>query len=71
MPGEQGYSVWKTDCGLNAASCGCPEQTMLKKGGCPVIINDYSELSDIFILGFYIKLQLYVFKVIQETLQNK
>ena len=24
-----------------------------------------------FILGFYIKLQLYAFKVVQETLQNK
>ena len=42
---------------------------MLKKGGCPVIMNDYREL--MFILGFNIKLQLYVFKVVQETLQNK
>ena len=52
-------------------SCGCREQTMLKKGGCPVIIYDYRELSSMFILGFYIKLQLYTFKVVQETLQNK
>ena len=51
--------------------CGCREQTMLKKGGCPVIIDDYRELSSMFILGFYIKLQLYAFKVVQETLQNK
>ena len=52
-------------------SCGCGEQTILKKGGCPVIINDYRELSNMFILGFYITLQLYAFKVVQETLQNK
>ena len=51
--------------------CGCREQTMLKKGGCPVIIDGYRELSNMFILGFYIRLQLYAFKVIQETLQNK
>ena len=44
---------------------------MLKKGGCPVMIDDYSELSNMLILGFYIKLQLYAFKVVQETLQNK
>ena len=48
------------------SSCGCLEQTMLKKGGCPVFINDYRELSNMFIL--YIKLQLYAFKVVQETL---
>ena len=51
-------------------SCGCREQTMLKKGGCPVIIDDYRELSSMFILGFYIRLQLCAFKVVQETLQN-
>ena len=39
-----------------------------KKGGCPVIIDDYRELSNMFILGFYIELQLYAFKVVQETL---
>ena len=50
-------------------SCACRELTMLKKGGCPVIINDYRKLSDMFILGFYIKLHLYAFKVVQETLQ--
>ena len=44
---------------------------MLKKGGCPVILDDYRELSNMFILGFYIKLQSYAFKVVQETLQNK
>ena len=52
-------------------SCGCREQTMLKKGGCPVIMDDYKELSNMFILGFYNKLQLYAFKVVQETLHNK
>ena len=44
---------------------------MLKKGGCPVIIDDYRELSNMSILGFNIKIQLYAFKVVQETLQNK
>ena len=52
-------------------NCGCREQTILKKGGCPVIINDNREQSNMFVLGFYIKLQLYAFKVVQETLQNK
>ena len=52
-------------------SCGCREQIMLKKGGCPVIMNDYRELSNMFVLGFSIKLQLYAFKVVQETLKNK
>ena len=52
-------------------SCGCPEKTMLKKGGCPVVIDDYRELSNMFILGFYIKLQLYAFKVVQKNIQNK
>ena len=44
---------------------------MLKKRGCPVNIDDYRELSNVFILGFYIKLHSYAFKVVQETLQNK
>ena len=44
---------------------------MLKKGGYPVIIDDYRELSNMFIIGFYIKIQLYAVKVVQETLQNK
>ena len=52
-------------------SCGCREQTMLKKGGCPIIIDYYRELSNVFILRFYIKLQLYAFRVVQKTLQNK
>ena len=52
-------------------SCGCHELTILKKGDCPVIIDDYRELSNMSILGFYIKLQLYAFEVVQETLQNK
>ena len=71
--GGMGYSVWKRVLTVDRVlrSCGCREQTMLKKGGCPVIINDYWELSNMFILGFYIKLQLYAFKVVQETLQNK
>ena len=59
-----------TDCGPSAAEL----WLSLKKGGgggCPVIINDNRELSNMFILGFYIKLQLYAFKVVQETLQNK
>ena len=68
-----GYSVWKRVPTVDRMlqSCGCREQTMLKKGGCPVIINDYSELSNMFILGFYIKLHIYAFKVVQETLQHK
>ena len=44
---------------------------MLKKRGCSVIIDDLRELSNMFILGFYIKLQLYAFKDVQETLKNK
>ena len=32
---------------------------MLKKGGPPVVTNDHREISNLFILGFYIKLQLY------------
>ena len=68
-----GYSVWKRVPTVDrmSRSCGCLEQTMLKKGGCPVIISDYRELSNMFILGFYIKLQLYAFKGIQEILENK
>ena len=61
-PSGKGYRMW---------SWGCREQTMLKKGGCPVIIGDYRELSNMFILRFYIKLQVYAFKDVQETLQNK
>ena len=69
----EGYPVWKRVPTVDRVlrSCGCCKQTMLKKGGCPVIIDDYRELSNMFILGFYIKLQLYAFKVVQETLQNK
>ena len=71
--GGGGYSVWKRVPTVDQVlrSCGCCEQTMLKKGGGPVIKDDYRELSNMFILGFYIKLQLYAFKVVQKTLQNK
>ena len=46
--GDGGDSVWK---GVLTAfrmlrSCGCCEPTMLKKGGCPVIINAHKELSN-------------------------
>ena len=39
-----GYSVWKRVPTVDRVlrSCGCREQTMLKKGGCPVIIDDYT-----------------------------
>ena len=68
-----GYSVWKRVPTVDRVprSCGCRGQTMQKKGGCPVIIDGYRELSNMFILGFYIRLQLYAFKVVQETLQNR
>ena len=36
-----------------------------------MIKDDYRELSNMFMLGFYIKLQLYAFKGVQEILQNK
>ena len=70
--GGGGYSVWKRVPTVDRVllSCGCREQTMLKKGGCPVIIDDYRELSNRFILGFYIKLQSCSFKVVQETFKT-
>ena len=52
-------------------SSGCRGQTMLKRRGCPVIVNDYRELSNMFITGFPIKLQLYVFKVVKEFCKKK
>ena len=58
-----------TDCGLNAAELSRANNA--KKGGLSSHYNDYGEQSNMFILGFYIKLQLYAFKVVQETLQNK
>ena len=60
-----------TDCGPSAAELWLSRANNAKKGGCPVIIDDYRELSNMFILGFYINLQLYAFNVVQETLQNK
>ena len=44
VPG--GYSVRKRVPTVERVlrSCGCREQTMLKKGGCPVIIDDSREL---------------------------
>ena len=43
-------------------SCGCREQTMLKKGSCPVILDAYKELSNMFILGFYNYMHLKLFR---------
>ena len=60
-----------TDCGPSAAELWLSRANNAKKGGRPVIIDGYRELSNMFILGFYIRLQLYAFKVLQETLQNK
>ena len=58
-----------TDCGLNAAELWLSRANNAKKGGlsggCPVIINNYRELSNMLILGFYIKLQLFAFKIDQ------
>ena len=36
-------------------SCGCCEQTLIKRRGCPVVINAHRELSNMFMLGFYIE----------------
>ena len=61
-----------TNCGPSAAELWLSRANNAKKrGDCPVIKDDYRELSNMFILGFYIKLQLYACKVVQETLRNK
>ena len=60
IPGEGGGGT-RSGKGYRLWSCGCREQTMLKMLGCPVIIDDSRELSNMSILGFYIKLQLYAF----------
>ena len=58
--GPVGYSVKKmvpTAVRL-PRNCGCREPTLLKKkggGGCQVIITAHSELSNLFVLGFYVR----------------
>ena len=62
-----------TDCGLSAAELWLSRANNAKKGGLSSHYRwlGYRELSNMFILEFYIRLQLYAFKVVQETLQNK